>query len=209
MQVCTWLQRDSHASTPTLSFLQTRCPSCRPTNSVKALKANSYKIYSTLKSVLTRSAKWSMWLCGFDTAAAGLLCFCWTPAPAAAADDVLHCLVLGFNTSTFKHIQNFEKQQHGRCVTNCLGHMPCMFGWNIIWKYMDGKLQCWQWSESICSGQHCAGYLTYRHKKLSAESCKSVTLKCICHLAPPLEFWHRKTRQSIVYYMALYVKCNV
>jgi len=39
MQVCTSLQSDNHASTPPLSFLQTGCPSCRPTNSVKALKA--------------------------------------------------------------------------------------------------------------------------------------------------------------------------
>ena len=39
MQVCTSLQTDNHASTPPLSFLQTGCPSCRPTNSVKALKA--------------------------------------------------------------------------------------------------------------------------------------------------------------------------
>jgi len=38
IQVCTSLQTDNHASTPTLSFLQARCPSCRPTNSVKALK---------------------------------------------------------------------------------------------------------------------------------------------------------------------------
>ena len=30
---------DNHASTPLLSFLQAGCPSCRPTNSVKALKA--------------------------------------------------------------------------------------------------------------------------------------------------------------------------
>jgi len=29
----------NHASTPPLSFLQARCPSCRPTNNVKALKA--------------------------------------------------------------------------------------------------------------------------------------------------------------------------
>jgi len=28
-----------HAGTPPLSFLQAGCPSCRPTNSVKALKA--------------------------------------------------------------------------------------------------------------------------------------------------------------------------
>ena len=39
MQVCTSLQTDNHASTLPLSFLQARCPSCRPTNSVKALKA--------------------------------------------------------------------------------------------------------------------------------------------------------------------------
>jgi len=35
-------QTDNHASTPPLSFLQAGCPSCRPTNSVKALKAIIY-----------------------------------------------------------------------------------------------------------------------------------------------------------------------
>jgi len=39
MQVCTSLQTDNHANTSLLSFLQAGCPSCRPTNSVKALKA--------------------------------------------------------------------------------------------------------------------------------------------------------------------------
>ena len=39
MQVCTSLQTDNHAITRPLSFLQAGCPSCRPTNSVKALKA--------------------------------------------------------------------------------------------------------------------------------------------------------------------------
>ena len=39
MQVCTSLQTDNHASTPPLNFLQAGCPSCHPTNSVKALKA--------------------------------------------------------------------------------------------------------------------------------------------------------------------------
>jgi len=38
MQVCTSLQTDNHASNPPLSFLQAGCPSCRPTNSVKALE---------------------------------------------------------------------------------------------------------------------------------------------------------------------------
>ena len=41
MQVCISLQTDNHASTPLLSFLQAGCPSCRPTNSIKALKALS------------------------------------------------------------------------------------------------------------------------------------------------------------------------
>jgi len=39
MQVCTSLQTDNHASTSPLSFLQAGCPSCHPTNSIKALKA--------------------------------------------------------------------------------------------------------------------------------------------------------------------------
>jgi len=43
MQVCTSLQTDNHASTPPLCFLQAGCPSCRPTNSVKALKAQRIK----------------------------------------------------------------------------------------------------------------------------------------------------------------------
>ena len=39
MQIYSSPQTDNHATIPSLSFLQTRCPSCRPTNSVKALKA--------------------------------------------------------------------------------------------------------------------------------------------------------------------------
>jgi len=41
MQVCTSLQTDNHANTSPLSFLQAGCPSCRPTNSVKALKEST------------------------------------------------------------------------------------------------------------------------------------------------------------------------
>jgi len=56
MQVCTSLQTDDHASTPPLSFLQARCPSCHPTNSVKALKALSgfnfdFKVKTTTTTV--------------------------------------------------------------------------------------------------------------------------------------------------------------
>jgi len=47
MQVCTSLQTDNHASTPPLCFEQAGCPSCRPTNSVKA--TNSVKKLKTVK----------------------------------------------------------------------------------------------------------------------------------------------------------------
>ena len=48
MQVCNSLQTDNHASTPPVSFLQAGCPSCRPTNSVKALKALCWPINAAL-----------------------------------------------------------------------------------------------------------------------------------------------------------------
>jgi len=58
MQVCTSLQTDNHASTPLLSLLQAGCPSCHPTNSVKALKAQfnlcKYIITSRKKAKLNR-----------------------------------------------------------------------------------------------------------------------------------------------------------
>ena len=56
MQVCTSLQTDNHASTPPLSFLQAGCPSCRPTNSVKALLQRKYR-YNALAVGPTNSSK--------------------------------------------------------------------------------------------------------------------------------------------------------
>ena len=40
--IWTLLQTDNHASTSPLSFLQAECPSCRPTNSDKALNEYTY-----------------------------------------------------------------------------------------------------------------------------------------------------------------------
>ena len=48
VQVYTSLQTDNHASTPPLSFLQAGCPSCHPTNSVKALKAQALKVLNLI-----------------------------------------------------------------------------------------------------------------------------------------------------------------
>jgi len=42
-QVCTSLQTDNQASTTPLKFFTGRMPSCRPTNSVKAMKAKALK----------------------------------------------------------------------------------------------------------------------------------------------------------------------
>jgi len=53
MQVCTSLQTDNHASTPPLSFLQAGCPSCRPTNSVKALKGKGAVVGAAAKVEMT------------------------------------------------------------------------------------------------------------------------------------------------------------
>jgi len=43
MQDCTSLQTDNHASIPSLSILQTGCPSCHPINSVKARTVGNKK----------------------------------------------------------------------------------------------------------------------------------------------------------------------
>jgi len=55
MQVCTSLQTDNHASTPPLGFLQAGCPSCHPTNSVKAQKANQQKKIIHCKKKLSKN----------------------------------------------------------------------------------------------------------------------------------------------------------
>jgi len=63
MQVCTSLQTDNRASTPPLSFLQAGCPSCRPTNSVKALKA--HKMLQNMQLSPT-AAIWQFGVCSLS-----------------------------------------------------------------------------------------------------------------------------------------------
>jgi len=60
MQVCTSLQTDNHANTSPLSYLQAGCPSCRPANSVKALKASHIQcIHSSI--IGCRLLKWCIY----------------------------------------------------------------------------------------------------------------------------------------------------
>jgi len=56
-QIRTSLQTDNHASTPTLSFLQAGCPSCCPTNSVKALKEPALKEVQGTREIGVRTEK--------------------------------------------------------------------------------------------------------------------------------------------------------
>jgi len=52
MQVCTSIQTQITTPAPHRSvFLQTGCPSCRPTNSVKTLKAETQQMTSNDKDV--------------------------------------------------------------------------------------------------------------------------------------------------------------
>jgi len=60
MQVCTLLQTDNHASTSPLSFLQAGCPSCCPTNSIKALKAIDTQVKQKLIKTLQLMAFYSI-----------------------------------------------------------------------------------------------------------------------------------------------------
>jgi len=64
MQVCTLLQTDNHTSTPPLSFLQAGCPSCRPTNSIKALKATALETIGNRNTNNIKTVIKNVILCG-------------------------------------------------------------------------------------------------------------------------------------------------
>ena len=48
-----------HTSTPPLSFLKAGCPSCRPTNSIKAVKANE-KSMKAVNEITARQTRTSL-----------------------------------------------------------------------------------------------------------------------------------------------------
>ena len=63
MQVCTLLQADNHASISPLSFLQAGCPSCHPSNSVKAPNAKITMVITRRKIVCTLKSYEFIHLC--------------------------------------------------------------------------------------------------------------------------------------------------
>ena len=54
MQVCTPHQTDNHASTPLLSFLQARCPSCQQRQSTEGMTYSSCRIFVNASRPLRR-----------------------------------------------------------------------------------------------------------------------------------------------------------
>ena len=68
MQICILTQTHNHASIPPLSFLEAGCPSCHPTNSIKALKAKSLHCY-VIKSQYAICSQFGI---GVDRSMAGI-----------------------------------------------------------------------------------------------------------------------------------------
>jgi len=106
MQVCISLPTDNHASTPPLSFLQAGCPSCRPTNSFKALKALlSIKCFTMSGRHTHTHTRWNSHLCGrhcwsqkeYQWETLSAICVWWLPCPSHSwlttldVDGLLSC----------------------------------------------------------------------------------------------------------------------
>jgi len=106
MQVCTSLHTDNHASTPPLSFLQAGCPSCRPTNSIKALMA----------PVNNCTAKVLLQQLGHDSKAAwwwrGVWCRRWAYQQSYSTSNIL---VLMFWWTAVMHLSSWPEVCYDQC----------------------------------------------------------------------------------------------
>ena len=90
MQVCTSLQTDKHSGTPPLSFLQAGCPSCHPTNSVKALKANSLDTHQNKAVIDSRLCFWCCHLGSYFKQKSFSCCYICNPLGMQAS--IIQCL---------------------------------------------------------------------------------------------------------------------
>ena len=104
MQVCISLQTDNYASTPPLSFLQAGCPSCRPTNSVKALKAKALK-HCSYKYV-------NQFVTAIIVIVVLLVCWWMLPSYENAPSTSVLCLVIGSCQDSVKHTHTICTHTH-------------------------------------------------------------------------------------------------
>ena len=119
MQICTSLQTNNHANTPPLSFLQAGCTSCRPTNSVKALKELQY--------------------------AYKVVCKCWWRTVLAELECVIVWLTCGARYGIHDHVPHVRSQwtsevfleawlgcvvESNHHVVNCPLSSRCVCQWN-------------------------------------------------------------------------------
>jgi len=117
MQVCTLLQTDNHVNIPPLSFLQAGCPSCHPTNSVKALKAigsdsierNIRPTHCSFRPNSLRSHRQSRRL--LELRYSGLCCGIWI-----GRHDMLHMHNENTPTNTFKIRVSLQLSVQSQCT---------------------------------------------------------------------------------------------
>ena len=117
------LQTDNHASTPPLSFLPAGCPSCHPTNSVKALKDNcpanhlAWYINSGHTEQKTSSASYVRWQRG-----TARICCCAKCCGAAGRRAAIeHCLLLAGPTAANLQQWQAAGEWDGRTHTHYAG----------------------------------------------------------------------------------------
>jgi len=129
MQACNSLQTDNNASTPPL-FLQAGCPSCRPTNSVKALKALKVIVNNQINKGLLLNLRVKMFFKSVNIWQSykqerdcfvhflSLLAVCWPSAQSARDNHILAC-----NFAKYSPILIFYSQFLNLVINKLTTHM--------------------------------------------------------------------------------------
>ena len=125
-KICTSLHTDNHTSTSLLSFLQARCPSCGPTNSVKALKAE--KLHQNQNEFFCSSSAVNADLFGsmppVTKMVASSLCSrhgTWQfPCLNHRCTSLLHCLQYKPDTQSLLVMQNTEETENDQDRFGCI-----------------------------------------------------------------------------------------
>ena len=133
MQVCTSLRTDNHASTPPFCFLQAGCPSCRPTNSVKALKANN-GVQSWWKYTESSYINWLLLSLGLHTTNSADGHYAWQKHVKLHTQDIqdidnrCFCIVQVVHTAQLYHCMHIGLSVHTSVQYQCSAR------WQLIQK---------------------------------------------------------------------------